>query len=99
MACDLLLAAGYETRLLGADVPLTDIAVAVTRHAADVVAMTATMADSVERVDAAIDYLRAVHPGIAVAARRQGDHVRARRGLERQRSARTSRASSRPSTL
>ena len=66
MACDLLLAAGYETRLLGADVPLTDIAVSVTRHAADIVAMTATMANSVERVDAALDYLRAVHPGIAV---------------------------------
>ena len=66
MACDLLLAAGYETRLLGADVPLTDIAVAVTRHEADIVAMTATMADSAERVDAALDYLRAVHPDITV---------------------------------
>jgi len=66
MACDLLQGAGYETRLLGADVPLTDIAVAVNRHAADVVAMTATMANSVERVDAALDYLRHVHPRIPV---------------------------------
>jgi methanogenic corrinoid protein MtbC1 len=66
MACDLLEGAGYETRLLGADVPLTDIAMAVTRHAADIVAMTATMADSVERVDAALDYLRHVHPQIPV---------------------------------
>jgi methanogenic corrinoid protein MtbC1 len=66
MACDLLLAAGYETRLLGADVPLTDIAVAASRHAADIVAMTATMPNSVERVDAALDYLRAVHPDISV---------------------------------
>jgi methanogenic corrinoid protein MtbC1 len=66
MACDLLLAAGYDTRMLGADVPLGDIAVAATRHGADVVAMTATMPDSVERVDAALDYLRAVHPEISV---------------------------------
>src|SRR3954447_26652044 len=66
MACDLLEAAGYDARLLGADVPLTDIAVAATRHTADIVAMTATMPDSVERVDAALDYLRAVHPDISV---------------------------------
>ena len=66
MACDLLRGAGYETRLLGADVPLTDIATAVNRHAADVVAMTATMANSVERVDAALDYLRHVHPLIPI---------------------------------
>lgn len=66
MACDLLLAAGYETRMLGADVPLADIAAAVARHEADIVALTATMADSVERVDAALDYLRAVHPRVAI---------------------------------
>lgn len=58
MVCDLLLAAGYDTRLLGADVPLSDIARAVSRHAADVVAFTATMPESAERLDAAIDYLR-----------------------------------------
>jgi MerR family transcriptional regulator, light-induced transcriptional regulator len=66
MACDLLTAAGYETRLLGADVPLADIATAVTRLAADIVAFTATMSHTVERVDAALDYLRYVHPGIPV---------------------------------
>jgi methanogenic corrinoid protein MtbC1 len=66
MACDLLLGAGYDARLLGADVPLADIATSVTRHGADIVALTATMADSVERVDAALDYLRYVHPGVSV---------------------------------
>jgi methanogenic corrinoid protein MtbC1 len=66
MACDLLLAAGYDTRMLGADVPLPDIAVAATRHTVDTVAITATMPDSVERVDAALDYLRAVHPDISI---------------------------------
>jgi methanogenic corrinoid protein MtbC1 len=66
MACDLLESAGYDTRLLGADVPLADIAMAVTRHSADIVALTATMADSVERVDAALDYLRHVHPRVAI---------------------------------
>jgi MerR family transcriptional regulator, light-induced transcriptional regulator len=57
MACDLLYAAGYDTRMLGADVPLTDIAPAVSRLAPDVIALTATMPDSAERLDAAIDYL------------------------------------------
>lgn len=66
MACDLLIAAGYDTRLLGADVPLADIAMAVTRHNTDILALTATMADSVERIDAALDYLRHVHPGVSI---------------------------------
>ncbi len=62
MASDLLLEAGYDTRLLGADVPLADIGIAAARNHADVVAFTATMPDSAERLDAAIDYLRAVRP-------------------------------------
>src|SRR5690349_20153173 len=37
MATDLLIAAGYDARLLGADVPLVDIATAVARHRADIV--------------------------------------------------------------
>jgi methanogenic corrinoid protein MtbC1 len=66
MACDLLVTAGYETRLLGADVPLTDIAQAAVRHAADVVAFTATMPDSAERLDAAIDFLSCSRPDTAI---------------------------------
>ena len=58
MACDLLFAAGYHTLMLGADVPLEDIAHAAIHHGADVVAITATMPDSAERLDAAIDHLR-----------------------------------------
>ncbi len=98
MACDLLLAAGYETRMLGADVPLADIAAAVTRHQADIVALTATMADSVERVDARAGLpARRPSAGRDRAGRQRGD-LRARRGLERRRSARTCRASWRAST-
>jgi methanogenic corrinoid protein MtbC1 len=62
MASDLLLEAGYDTRLLGADVPLADIAMAAVRHDVDIVAFTATMPDSAERLDAAIDYLRSARP-------------------------------------
>jgi MerR family transcriptional regulator, light-induced transcriptional regulator len=58
MACDLLFAAGYDTLMLGADVPLGDIARAAAHHGADIVALTATMPDSAERLDAAIDHLR-----------------------------------------
>lgn len=66
MAADLLYAAGYDTRMLGADVPLADIGTAAARHAADVVAFTATMPDSAERLDAAIDYLSAARPGTSI---------------------------------
>lgn len=67
MACDLLAGAGYDTLLLGADVPLVDIALAAARHEAQVLAFTATMPDSAERLDAAIDYLRtARHPAAIV---------------------------------
>ena len=63
MACDLLFAAGYETLMLGADVPLEDIALAAAQHAASIVALTATMPESAERLDAAVDHLRrAAHP-------------------------------------
>ena len=50
--------AGYDIRMLGADVPLGRHRPAAARHAVDVVCFTATMADSAERVDAAIDHLR-----------------------------------------
>jgi methanogenic corrinoid protein MtbC1 len=58
MACDLLYAAGYDTRMLGADVPLTDIVPTAFRHAVDVIAFSATMPETNERLDAAIDHLR-----------------------------------------
>ncbi len=66
MATDLLFAAGYETFMLGADVPLADIGFAASRHNADVVCFTATMPESAERLDAAIDYLHAARPGCSV---------------------------------
>jgi methanogenic corrinoid protein MtbC1 len=66
MVNDLLLGAGYDTFLLGADVPLVDLAQTVGAHRIDVVAMTATLAQSAERVDAAIDYLRAVPNSVGI---------------------------------
>jgi methanogenic corrinoid protein MtbC1 len=66
MAADLLFAAGYDTYMLGADVPLDDIGRAAARHAAEVVCFTATMEETAERLDAAIDYLRGARPGCAV---------------------------------
>jgi methanogenic corrinoid protein MtbC1 len=66
MAADLLYAAGYDTFMLGGDVPLADVGLAAARHAAEVVCFSATLPETTERVDAAIDYLRAARPGCAV---------------------------------
>jgi methanogenic corrinoid protein MtbC1 len=66
MAADLLYAAGYDTYMLGGDVPLADVGLAAARHAAEVVCFTATMPETAERLDAAIDYLRGARPGCAV---------------------------------
>ena len=52
---------------------------------ADVVALTATMADSAERVDAALDYLRAVHPRHPVVLGGRAITFELGDGLERQR--------------
>ena len=64
MAADLLLAAGYDIRMLGADVPIEEIGPAAVRYGVDVVCFTATMPDAAERVDAAIDHLRAARPDL-----------------------------------
>jgi methanogenic corrinoid protein MtbC1 len=66
MAADLLFGAGYDTYMLGADVPLADVGRAAARHEAEVVCFTATMPETGERIDAAIDYLRGARPGCAV---------------------------------
>jgi methanogenic corrinoid protein MtbC1 len=66
MAADLLFGAGYDTYMLGADVPLADVGRAAARYDADVVCFTATMPETGERLDAAIDYLRGARPGCAV---------------------------------
>jgi methanogenic corrinoid protein MtbC1 len=66
MACDLLYAAGYDTLMLGADVPLEDIVPAAFRHAPDVIAFSATMDETNERLDAAIDHLRTSNHGAGV---------------------------------
>jgi methanogenic corrinoid protein MtbC1 len=66
MAADLLFTAGYDTYMLGADVPLADVGRMAGKLAAEVVCFTATMPETGERLDAAIDYLRGARPGCAV---------------------------------
>ena len=97
MACDLLYAAGYDTLMLGADVPFEDIVPAAIRHAADVIAFSATMDETNEVLDAAIDHLRmSKHGPASCSAARRCRSRSPRRGTPR--SAATSRTSSRPST-
>ena len=97
MACDLLFAAGYDTLMLGADVPLEDIAQAAARHGADIVALTATMPDSAERLDAAIDHLRGSARRAASCSAARACRSRSPRAGARP-CARTSRRSSRAPT-
>jgi MerR family transcriptional regulator, light-induced transcriptional regulator len=66
MAADLLYAAGYDTFMLGGDVPLADVGFVAARFAAEVVCFSATMPESTERLDAAIDYLHAARPACGV---------------------------------
>ena len=66
MACDLLYAAGYDTLMLGADVPLADIVPAAVRHAPDVIAFSATLDETNERLDAAIDHLHMSRHGAGI---------------------------------
>jgi MerR family transcriptional regulator, light-induced transcriptional regulator len=66
MAGDLLAAAGYDARLLGADVPLDALTELVDRLAAGVVALTATMPESAAALDATLGALRAGAPRTVV---------------------------------
>lgn len=65
MAAELLETAGYEVRLLGADVPVRALGLAVLRHRPDVVALTATMPAG-PRLEEAVEEIRLGHPPAAV---------------------------------
>ena len=66
MAGSLLLHAGYDVRLLGADLPMDALRSAVRRHTPTLVGLTATLASSIERLPRAIDAVHAGAPGAAV---------------------------------
>ena len=66
MAGSVLLHAGFDVRLLGADLPMDALRSAARRHTPALVGLTATMSSSIERLPRAIDEVRAAAPGAAV---------------------------------
>jgi methanogenic corrinoid protein MtbC1 len=72
MAGNLLREAGYDTLMLGADVPADALAQAAQRHRPDVVCLSATMAGGSDRVLLAIHEIQQVCPGAAFIAGGRG---------------------------
>jgi methanogenic corrinoid protein MtbC1 len=68
MAGDLLASAGYEVRMLGADLPLTSIEPIARRHAPDIFGFSATMPAAGTLLPLAIDEVLRVRPAAAVLA-------------------------------
>lgn len=66
MAADLLHGGGYDTRFLGADVPLDALGLAVERHVPDVVCLSTTMPDFEPLVWECAEYLEAIRPEAAM---------------------------------
>ncbi|MGA9858943.1 MAG: cobalamin-dependent protein [Solirubrobacteraceae bacterium] len=62
MTGDLLREAGYDTVMLGADVPARDLAGVAKRHRAEVICLTATLPDAVARAQRSIDEVRRQRP-------------------------------------
>jgi methanogenic corrinoid protein MtbC1 len=69
MVGSLLAEAGYDVRMLGPDVPVDALAEAVARHDADLVCLTATMAETAARLGAVIEDVQRARP-------RAGRHAR-----------------------
>jgi MerR family transcriptional regulator, light-induced transcriptional regulator len=74
MACSLLLNAGYDVRMLGADLPVAAVAPAVERHHPAVFGFTAATAETAVRLPAAVAAVRAASAttGILVGGRGVG---------------------------
>jgi MerR family transcriptional regulator, light-induced transcriptional regulator len=83
MTANLLAQGGYDTRFLGADVPIDSLAPVVERHQPDVFALSATMPEAGELLGLAIDEIRTAHDGIVLLVGGQGvpEHVRDKAGL------------------
>ncbi len=66
MAASVLLHAGYDVRLLGADVPIDTLTRAVERHEPTIIGFSATMATTARVLPAAIYEARSADPGVGV---------------------------------
>jgi methylmalonyl-CoA mutase cobalamin-binding subunit len=66
MAASALMHAGYDVRMLGADVPAREIAPAVARHDPAVVGLTLSSPDAVAAAHAAVAAARAASPDVGI---------------------------------
>lgn len=66
MAASALLHAGYDVRMLGADVPTADLSAAVAQHAPAVIGLTTTTMESASAVRDAIAAARSVRPSTGI---------------------------------
>ncbi|MCU0312917.1 MAG: B12-binding domain-containing protein [Solirubrobacteraceae bacterium] len=66
MAASVLLHAGYDVRLLGADLPLDELVVAVERHAPDVVGITVGRPATAMMLPVAVDLIHDVRAGTPI---------------------------------
>ena len=66
MTGNLLVQAGYDVRMLGADVPLDDLAAAVARHRPVAVGLTATLPETLALLPDAVARIRALDPHLDV---------------------------------
>lgn len=72
MAADLLEDAGYRTAYLGADVPTRTLLQAVRTFSPDLVGLSATMPESTQRLEEAVELLRGEHPRLPLVVGGQG---------------------------
>ncbi len=66
MAASVLLHAGYDVRMLGADVPIDTLSHAVSRHRPAVVGFSMTLATTAAVLPAAIYEVRSADPGVGI---------------------------------
>jgi len=66
MAGSVILHAGYDVRMLGADLPVATVAAAVARHRPAVVGFTTATAGTAANLPAAFDAVRRVSPGTGI---------------------------------
>jgi methanogenic corrinoid protein MtbC1 len=68
MAASIALHAGFDVRMLGADLPVHALLAAVARHDPGIVGLSATMPVSAARLLEAVEVIKAAEPGISVIA-------------------------------
>ena len=72
MAGSLLVHAGFDVRMLGADLPIDSLGPVVERHRPAVFGFTVTMPDARELLPLAIDEVRRIAPALGVVVGGQG---------------------------